>query len=227
MSKPVFRLYGVRRLTANTLYCHWWGLHCLECFLIVVGCRYMLLPSLLGYFMNKNTKLDRFDAVQKSQVMAMWLWFSMFYVCELLLLFNSFVHIIDIHLSAVHLHVSYYDPSLSRVTQLNGGSPSWAMGHPVGWWVGDGSPNLMMGHPAGRWVTQLGDRWFDISRLEFGMCCQLHYVWWKIMWQGDHPRGKSGKSVNLIMLREKSEKLRKSEKMCVAYVTVCWVINTE
>jgi len=28
----------------------------------------MLLPALLGYFMNKNTKLDRFDVVQKSQV---------------------------------------------------------------------------------------------------------------------------------------------------------------
>jgi len=34
----------------------------------VNGCRYMLLPALLGYFINKNTKLDRFDVVQKSQV---------------------------------------------------------------------------------------------------------------------------------------------------------------
>lgn len=30
--------------------------------------RYMLLPALLGYFINKNTKLDRFDVVQKSQI---------------------------------------------------------------------------------------------------------------------------------------------------------------
>jgi len=29
----------------------------------------MLLPALLGYFTNKNTKMDRFDVVQKSQVM--------------------------------------------------------------------------------------------------------------------------------------------------------------
>ena len=28
----------------------------------------MLLPALLGYFVNKNTKQDRFDVVQKSQV---------------------------------------------------------------------------------------------------------------------------------------------------------------
>lgn len=30
--------------------------------------RYMLLPALLGYFTNKNTKLDRFDVIQKSQM---------------------------------------------------------------------------------------------------------------------------------------------------------------
>jgi immunoglobulin-binding protein 1 len=30
--------------------------------------RYLLLPALLGYLMNKTTKIERFDAVQKSQV---------------------------------------------------------------------------------------------------------------------------------------------------------------
>jgi len=36
---------------------------------VINGCRYMLLPALLGYFLNKNTRLERFDAIQKSQVM--------------------------------------------------------------------------------------------------------------------------------------------------------------
>lgn len=30
--------------------------------------RYMLLPALLGYFTNKNTKLDRFSVIQRSQI---------------------------------------------------------------------------------------------------------------------------------------------------------------
>lgn len=30
--------------------------------------RYMLLPALLGYFTNKNTKLDRFSVIQSSQI---------------------------------------------------------------------------------------------------------------------------------------------------------------
>ena len=60
-------LYAVVRTVLHALLLIYKTEYCEVVF--INGYRYVLLPALLSYFINKNTKMDRFDVVQKSQVL--------------------------------------------------------------------------------------------------------------------------------------------------------------